>query len=160
MSVYPGLRDHRVGIALGVITFMALANLRGIKESGALFAVPTYLFVVSIVALLVWGLARAATGDAPVAESAEYEITAELGEVTGLALVLLALRAAAVGGVALTGLGTIVEAAPAVRGRPRVRRRPRFAGSRRLIQPRAATTTIALRYRRRSRSRRAGRRGG
>jgi len=71
--------------------------------------------VVSIVALLVWGLASAATGDTPVAESAEFEVTAELGEVAGLALVLLALRATAVGGVALTGLGTIVGAAPAFR---------------------------------------------
>jgi amino acid transporter len=100
---------------VGTIVVLGVLNLRGLRPGGVVFAVPTYLFVVSIVALLVWGLVSAATGDPPVAESAEFEVTAELGEVAGLALVLLALRATAVGGVALTGLGTIVGAAPAFR---------------------------------------------
>lgn len=115
ISAFPALDGSRIPIAVGTIVVLGVLNLRGLRPGGVVFAVPTYLFVVSIVALLVWGLASAATGDTPVAESAEFEVTAELGEVAGLALVLLALRATAVGGVALTGLGTIVGAAPAFR---------------------------------------------
>ena len=115
ISAFPALDGSRIPIAVGTIVVLGVLNLRGLRPGGVVFAVPTYLFVVSIVTLLVWGLASAATGDTPVAESAEFEVTAELGEVAGLALVLLALRATAVGGVALTGLGTIVGAAPAFR---------------------------------------------
>ncbi|HSJ59762.1 MAG TPA: APC family permease, partial [Jiangellaceae bacterium] len=115
ISAFPTLDGSRIPIAVGTIVVLGVLNLRGLRAGGVVFAVPTYLFVVSIVALLVWGLASSATGDTPVAESAGFEVTAELGEVAGLALVLLALRATAVGGVALTGLGTIVEAAPAFR---------------------------------------------
>ena len=115
ISAFPALDGSRLPMAVGTVVVLGVLNLRGLRLGGVVFALPTYLFVVSIVALLIWGLASAATGDTPVAESAEFEVTAELGEVAGLALVLLALRAAAIGGVALTGLGTIVGAAPAFR---------------------------------------------
>lgn len=115
ISAFPALDGSRVVIAVGTVAVLGILNLRGLRPGGIAFAVPTYLFVVSIVALLAWGMARAATGDPPVAESADFDVTAELSGVAGLALVLLAMRAAAVGGAALTGLGTIVEAAPAFR---------------------------------------------
>jgi amino acid transporter len=115
ISAFPALDGSRIPIAVGTVVVLGVLNLRGLRPGGIVFAVPTYLFVVSIAILLAWGLASAATGDTPVAESAEFEVTAELGEVAGLALVLLALRATAIGGVALTGLGAIVVAAPAFR---------------------------------------------
>ena len=115
ISAFPALDGSRIPIVVGTVVVLGVLHLRGLRPGGVVSAAPTYLFVASIVALLVWGLASAATGDTPVAESAEFEVTAELGEVAGLALVLLALRATAVGGVALTGLGTIVVAAPAFR---------------------------------------------
>lgn len=115
ISAFPGTDGTRIGLAVATVVVLGALNLRGLRASGVLFAVPTYLFVLSIAALVVWGLTQTALGDAPVAESAEYEVAAELGEVAGLALVLLALRAFATGSVALTGLGTIVEAVPVFR---------------------------------------------
>src|SRR5262245_6574347 len=52
---YPGLGDYRVEIALACIALITLANLRGIKESGAIFSVPTYVFIFSMLALIVLG---------------------------------------------------------------------------------------------------------
>ena len=57
----PAFRDlasRRVPLALGLIALISLANLRGVRESGRLFAVPTYIYIVSFSLLLVWGLGR------------------------------------------------------------------------------------------------------
>ncbi|HEU4542408.1 MAG TPA: APC family permease [Jiangellaceae bacterium] len=115
ISAFPTLDEAGIALAVGTIVVLGALNLRGLRATGLLFAVPTYLFVAGVAALTAWGLARTAAGDTPVAESAELEVAAELGEVAGLALVLLAVRAAATGGVALTGLGTIVSAVPTFR---------------------------------------------
>ena len=50
------ISDHRVALCLSAIALITLANLRGIRESGAIFAVPTYLFVVSLLVTICWGL--------------------------------------------------------------------------------------------------------
>src|SRR5438132_530454 len=50
--------EHRVGIGLFFIAFIALANLRGVRESGALFAGPTYAFIVSFIFMIGYGLVR------------------------------------------------------------------------------------------------------
>src|SRR5689334_14533547 len=55
---YPGLATYRVEIALACIAIITLINLRGVKESGAIFSVPTYVFVVSMIAMVVLGLTR------------------------------------------------------------------------------------------------------
>ncbi|HEX6234353.1 MAG TPA: APC family permease [Jiangellaceae bacterium] len=115
ISAFPALDEARIPLAVATIVVLGALNLRGLRTSGLAFAVPTYLFVVSIAVLVIWGLVQAMTGDPPVAESAEFEVAAELGELAGLALILLVLRAVATGGVALTGLGTIVGAVPAFR---------------------------------------------
>ena len=62
-SAYPGLRDERVLLCLGFIALMTLANLRGIKEAGSIFAVPTYVYLLALSALLTYGLYRSFTGD-------------------------------------------------------------------------------------------------
>src|SRR3712207_9442790 len=81
-------------------------NLRGVRESGRTFAWPTYLFIGSVLVMVVVGLGRALAGDAPVAESAGWQVRPEQVGLTGLALVLLTLRAFASGCTALT----VVEA--------------------------------------------------
>ncbi|MGH8824283.1 MAG: APC family permease [Jiangellaceae bacterium] len=113
ISAVPSLREERVSIAIGLIVVLAAMNLRGIRESGRAFAVPTYLFVVGIVSMIVWGLVRTLAGQAPVAESAQYDVTAEMTDLGGIALVLLALRAFASGCTALTGVEAIANGVPA-----------------------------------------------
>ncbi len=115
ISALPGLNAHRVGLAVGFVVLLTLMNLRGVRESGRAFAAPTYLFVASILAMVVTGLVRAALGDAPVAVSAGYEIHAEQQGLTGLALAFLVLRAFSSGCTALTGVEAISNGVPAFR---------------------------------------------
>ena len=115
ISAVPELGDRRVLIALVVVLVLAAMNLRGIKERRRAFAVPTYLFVVGVVAMVIWGLGRTFFGDAPVAESADYDVQAEMTDLGGIALALLALRAFASGCTALTGIETIANGVPAFR---------------------------------------------
>src|SRR5688572_18079144 len=70
-SLVPSLLNHRVALALGFIAFVTIMNLRGVKESGTLFAVPTYAFIVAVVATLVVGTVRCLASGCPEAEIAE-----------------------------------------------------------------------------------------
>jgi amino acid transporter len=115
ISAVPALGDRRVGIAIAVIVVLAALNLRGIRESGRAFAIPTYLFVFGVVSMIVWGLGRTVLGDPPVAESAEYDVTAEMTGLSGIAVVFLVLRAFASGCTALTGVEAIANGVPAFR---------------------------------------------
>ena len=117
ISAVEGLADHRILLALGLVAFLTAMNLRGVKESGKAFAVPTYGFVLGIFSMILYGVLQAATGDAPRAESAGYEVLAEDGSVglTGLAFAFLALRAFASGCTALTGVEAIANGVPAFR---------------------------------------------
>jgi amino acid transporter len=117
ISAFEGLAGHRVALALGFVVFLTAMNLRGVKESGRAFAVPTYGFVVGVFAMIGYGVFRAMTGDTPVAESAAYDVIPEEGKVglTGLAFAFLALRAFASGCTALTGVEAIANGVPAFR---------------------------------------------
>ncbi|MGY1846230.1 APC family permease [Blastococcus sp. SYSU DS1021] len=118
ISAFPALNEHRVAIALGLVAILAAANLRGLRESGRTFALPTYMFVAGIMIMIVTGLIRDFFTDNPVvAESAQYSITPEPGyeQVAGLALVFFALRAFASGCTALTGVEAIANGVPAFR---------------------------------------------
>ena len=110
-SAFLVLRPHAVAISLGFVALLALANLRGVKESGSLFAVPTYGFVGVVLLMIGWGLWRALAGDAPVAESASFGIT-PIHQAAGAAAVLLALRAFAQGCTALTGVEAVSNGVP------------------------------------------------
>jgi hypothetical protein len=90
-------------------------NLRGVRESGRAFAVPTYAFIVGVMAMIAIGLVRAFLGDAPQAESANYGIHAEQSGLNTLAIALLALRAFSSGCTALTGVEAISNGVPAFR---------------------------------------------
>ena len=58
ISAFPSLNEYRVPIAVGLVALLAAANLRGVRESGKAFAVPTYLFISGIVVMIVTGLIR------------------------------------------------------------------------------------------------------
>ncbi|MCU1605685.1 MAG: putative amino acid permease [Modestobacter sp.] len=118
ISAFPALAGHRVLIAVGLVALLVAANLRGVRESGKTFAVPTYLFITGIMVMIVTGLVRDFLTDNPVvAESAHYTIRPEgnYASVTGLALVFFVLRAFASGCTALTGVEAIANGVPAFR---------------------------------------------
>jgi amino acid transporter len=118
ISAFPGLNEHRLAIALGLIVLLAALNLRGVRESGRAFAAPTYLFITAILVMIGTGLVRHfLSPSGVVAESAGYEVTPDPGyeQVGVLALVFLALRAFASGCTALTGVEAIANGVPAFR---------------------------------------------
>jgi amino acid transporter len=115
ISAVSALGDRRVGIALILVVVLAALNLRGIRESGTAFAIPTYLFVLGVVSMILWGLGRTVLGNPPVADSVQYEVEAEMTGLGGIALAFLALRAFASGCTALTGVEAIANGVPAFR---------------------------------------------
>ena len=108
-SAAPALAPYRLPIALGFVALVTLANLRGVKEAGLLFAVPTYTFVVTMYALILFGLFRC-LGGCPQAASAGVVLEAEAG--LGLFLIL---RAFSSGATALTGVEAISDGVSAFR---------------------------------------------
>jgi amino acid transporter len=118
-SLLPSLRGHEVAIAVGAILFLIAMNLRGVRESGKAFAVPTYVFMVSLFAMVVWGFGRELLGGGlPDAETASLQLVAEdpyTAGLSGLALAFLLLRAFASGCAALTGVESIANGVPAFR---------------------------------------------
>jgi amino acid transporter len=115
ISAVPGLNQHRVVINIGFVVVLMAMNLRGARESGRAFAVPTYLFIVGVLVMVAVGLGRAVLGHPPVAESAGWQVRPHQVGLTGLALTLVALRAFASGCTALTGVEAISNGVPAFR---------------------------------------------
>ncbi|MDQ3147145.1 MAG: APC family permease [Actinomycetota bacterium] len=116
-SAVPGLLDQRVLLCLFFITLLALANLRGVKESGRLFAVPTYLYVLALGALLLVGLVRSYTGDLDALEPDRRSLDqlTEGGALVGAVTALALMRAFSSGAVALSGIEAISNGVPAFR---------------------------------------------
>ncbi|TVL92241.1 APC family permease [Streptomyces sp. SAJ15] len=117
ISAVPALVDHRVPMALTFVALLTAVNLRGVREAGSAFAAPTYLFITGVLIMVGTGLFRYLMGDAPVAESARYGIEPEPADagLTGLALLMLVLRAFSSGCTALTGVEAISNGVPAFR---------------------------------------------
>ncbi|GAA2158269.1 APC family permease [Actinomadura napierensis] len=109
------MQPHEVAVAIGIVVLLTIGNLRGLKEAGVAFAIPTYLFMFSIVAMLLWGLARLVLGTNLDAETAHYEIHGDETGIAGFALVFLLLRAFSSGCAALTGVEAISNGVPAFR---------------------------------------------
>ncbi|KAB2363921.1 APC family permease [Actinomadura montaniterrae] len=109
------MQPHEVAVAIGIVVLLTIGNLRGLKEAGVAFAVPTYLFMFSIVAMLLWGLGRLVLGTHLDAETAHYQIHGDETGVAGFALVFLLLRAFSSGCAALTGVEAISNGVPAFR---------------------------------------------
>jgi amino acid transporter len=116
-SALPFLAGHEVPLAVGLVLLLTAMNLRGVRESGAIFAIPTYIFMVSIIGMAIWGLIRLSAGNLPMAESAGFEVRSEPGHelFTGLAAVFLLARAFSSGCAALTGVEAISNGVPAFR---------------------------------------------
>jgi amino acid transporter len=127
ISAVPSLNSQRVLLAVGCVAVLTLVNLRGVRESGRAFAVPTYLFIVGIIAMVGIGLFQTAVGHAPVAVSATYQIREEAFGLTGIALLMLGLRAFSSGCTALTGVEAISNGVPAFQA-PKARNAARTLG--------------------------------
>src|SRR6266496_5940658 len=113
-SAFPGLSPDVTLIAVLVVTAIALINLRGVRESGTAFAIPTYCFIGVVSLLILWGLTRLGLGHHLQSDSATYRIKTSR-EYTGLALIFLLLRAFSSGCTALTGVEAISNGVPAFR---------------------------------------------
>jgi amino acid transporter len=116
-SALPFLAGHEVPLAVGLVVILTALNLRGVRESGALFAVPTYIFMASIIGMALWGIIRLTAGNLPLADSAQFEIRPEPGHELfgGLAAAFLLARAFSSGCAALTGVEAISNGVPAFR---------------------------------------------
>jgi amino acid transporter len=113
-SAAPALADHKVALSIGFVVLVTLANLRGVKEAGTLFAVPTYGFVAMLYLMLATGFVRC-LADCPQAETADLHLEAT----AGISLFLI-LRAFSSGSTALTGVEAISNGVQAFR-RPQSR---------------------------------------
>jgi amino acid transporter len=115
-AVIPVVGEHAVAFSVAAIVVLTAINLRGIRESGVAFAVPTYLFMLGIGSMIIWGLTRIVLLDDDVrAPSADVELVAQGDAFTGLALALLVLRSFTQGSAALTGVEAISNGVPAFR---------------------------------------------
>jgi amino acid transporter len=119
VSAFDALAPYRVPISLVFIAIVAFGNLRGVRESGRIFAAPTYFFIVNMTLLLVTGLVRYVTGDLPeVGQRLEGMVHFGGDEGAGLLLgasAFIVLKAYASGGAAVTGVEAISNGVPAFR---------------------------------------------
>jgi len=113
-SAVPFIAQHKVWFAVVAILVLASLNLRGIRESGTAFAIPTYAFMIGMYIMLIWGFFQIfVLGHALQAESAPFHMQAEHGDILGFALVFLVARAFSSGSAALTGVEAISNGVPA-----------------------------------------------
>lgn len=116
----PPLNGHESTFATVLVLLLMAVNLRGIRESGSVFAIPTYAFMVAILGMCGYGLLRLAAGDLPRVESADLTIVPDAGvgdsqSLTTFALLFLLARAFSSGCAALTGVEAISNGVPAFR---------------------------------------------
>jgi amino acid transporter len=105
--------QHKVEVAIAVIAVLTAMNLRGIREAGTAFAIPTYAFMASILLMIAWGFFRIfVLGDTLRAASAGLDVKAEHA-ITGFAFTFLMIRTFASGSTALTGVEAISNGVPA-----------------------------------------------
>ncbi|WP_415047107.1 APC family permease [Gordonia sp. (in: high G+C Gram-positive bacteria)] len=113
-SAVPFVHDHKLLFCLVGIVLVAAVNLRGVRESGVLMAVPTYAFILGMIVMLTWGFAQVfVLGRDLEASTAGYELVAEQSDLTSLALVFLVARSFSSGCAALTGVEAISNGVPA-----------------------------------------------
>lgn len=107
-SAFPMLHEHKVFVDVLIVLLIALFNLRGVRESSSIFAIPTYLFIVSFVVLIASGVWRVMMGDAPIPPA---QVSFDLPSVP----IFLVLRAFSSGCSALTGVEAISNGIPVFR---------------------------------------------
>ncbi|HMS76657.1 APC family permease [Gordonia sp. (in: high G+C Gram-positive bacteria)] len=115
-SAFPFVHEHKVWFSVAAIAVLTAVNLRGIRESGAVLAIPTYAFIVGVGAMLIWGFVEIFVLDRDVtAETSEFGLKAEDSHLAGIAFVFLIARAFSSGCAALTGVEAISNGVPAFR---------------------------------------------
>jgi amino acid transporter len=114
-SAFDFLRGKEAVVAVLIVAALTAMNLRGVRESGAAFAVPTYLFMASVIGMAIFGFYRKVSGDLPLAESGPLQLLPidTYESIGGLALAFLMLRAFSSGCAALTGVEAISNGVPA-----------------------------------------------
>ena len=118
VTAVPALHGARAGIAVLGVVLLVLINLRGIREAGALFAIPTYVFMAAVLGMCGYGGYLALTGRLGEAPSADFDVVPEAGlenGLVGLAGAFLLLRAFSSGAAALTGVEAISNGVPTFR---------------------------------------------
>lgn len=107
-SAFPEVYDYRVWLALAAVALITWANLRGVRESGSIFAIPTYAFVFGVLTVIVIGLARyfGWFGAEPIPPHPVYA-DAAITPLSQVAYIWILLRAFAAGCTALTGIEAI-----------------------------------------------------
>jgi amino acid transporter len=113
-SAVQSLQGHEVALATGIVLVIMVLNLRGVRESGTAFAIPTYAFIFGVAVLIAVGFGKLFTGHHLVAESANLHYSHPM-KYAGFALVFLLLRSFASGCTALTGVEAISNGVPAFR---------------------------------------------
>jgi amino acid transporter len=114
-SAIPFIANHVTLFCVLVIALLTVMNLRGVRESGAAFAIPTYGFIVGVFGMVIWGLIRLATGQDIQAESAKFHLVGSNSGLVGFAFGFLILRSFSSGCAALTGVEAISNGVPAFR---------------------------------------------
>lgn len=113
-SALPFVAQHKVLFAVAAIVLLTAVNLRGIRESGTAFAIPTYAFIVGMFLMLGWGFFRVyVLGEDVHAESSSFTLNAEDSHLYGIAFAFLIARAFSSGCAALTGVEAISNGVPA-----------------------------------------------
>jgi amino acid transporter len=111
-SAFPHLHPYLVPISLFAVAVVAWANLRGLRESGALFAIPTYGFILSMIVMLSVALFKAYTAHNP---AAQVLVASDLGKEAHVFFTFVLLRAFAAGCTALTGIEAVSDSVQAFR---------------------------------------------
>jgi amino acid transporter len=118
-SAFPAVGPYKLEVTVGVVLVMAFGNLRGIKEAGRAFAVPTYLFAGAVILMIVVGLIREVMGNLRPVDPATLQGTYHLGSsssgLLSFAMIFILLRAFANGGASLTGIEAVSDAVGAFR---------------------------------------------
>src|SRR2546426_7750312 len=109
-SAFPGLLHYRVPLGLGFLFLLAVGNLRGVRQSGRIFAIPTYMFIFSMTALIIAGIVRAQLGYPPVEPP-----VAAFPEVHHALNLWLLMKAFSAGCAALTGIEAVSDGVQAFR---------------------------------------------
>lgn len=112
MSVFTSIHPYKVQMTIAVIALLTFGNLRGVKEAGAAFALPTYFFVISLLIVFGMGIYRSFAGTLTKYDPTTLHGAVEIGHAKGLlnfAAIFILLRAFANGGSSLTGLEAISD---------------------------------------------------
>ena len=114
-SAFPVLHDHRVALAVVFVLLLTLGNLRGIREAGYYFSLPTYVFILSVIWVIGNGIAGLVTQGRTPADLVSPVVPSEAVSVVGWWVIL---RAFSSGSVAMTGVEAIANTVPAFRDPP------------------------------------------